>query len=181
MNVSTRPRCSIDSSPRPQAQGVRVEAERLDRRRREQREAVAARLGGAGALEQAVDEDDVGPGELVAAGDAAPDERAVVDEHLEVEPRRQPARVAVAGRRLVDAAQPPPEGEVGRLDRVEQQRPVGPPVLDEQERGVALELRQAERRVQAADDRLEEVAGDRRRVLELAARRGTPCTRSGRR
>ena len=83
---------------------------------------------------------------------------------------RQPARVAVAARRLVDAPQPTPEGEVGRLDRVEQQRPVGASVLDEQERGIALELGQSERRLQPADDRLEEVAGDGRRVLDLAPR-----------
>ena len=87
VNVSTRPRCSIVLLRRlasPRASGV--EAERLDGRRREQREAAVAACRGAGALEQAVDEDDVGPGELVPAGDATPDVRAVVDEHLEVEP-----------------------------------------------------------------------------------------------
>ena len=99
-----------------------------------------------------------------------PDVRAVVDEELEVELRGQAARVAVAAAGLVDAAQPAPEGEVRRLDRVQEQRAVGPAVLDEEEGGIALELRQPEGRVQAADDRLEEIAGDGRRVLELAAR-----------
>ena len=51
-----------------------------------------------------------------------------------------------------------------------EERPLGAPVLDEQEGGVALELGQAERRIEAADDRLEQVAGDRRRVLDLAPR-----------
>ena len=111
-----------------------------------------------------------GPGQLVPAGDATPDERTMVDEYLEIEPRRQPARVAVAGRGLVDAPQPATEGEIARLDGVEQQRPVGPPVLDEQERGIAFELGQTERRFQAADDRLEEVARDGRRVLDLTPR-----------
>ena len=115
-------------------------------------------------------DDDIGSRQLVAPGDATPDEGTVVDEHLEVESRRQPTRVAVAGRRLVDAPQSTPEGEVGGLDRVEQQGPVGAPVLDEQERRVTLELDQSERRLQPADDRLQEVAGDGRRVLDLAPR-----------
>ena len=147
----------------------RVEPEGLDRVLGEQCEAVAARLGGRRALEQAVDEDHVRSGQLVATGDAAANEGPVVDEQLEVEPGRQLARVAVAARGLVDAPQPASERDVGRLDRIEEQRPVGPPVLDEEERGVAFELGQPERRLQAADDGLEEVAGDGRRVLDLAA------------
>ena len=115
-----------------------------------------------------MDDDDIGSRQLVAAGDLTPDEGAVVDEHLEVEPRRQATRVAIAARGLVDAPESTPEREVGRLDRVEQQRPVGSSVLDEEERGVTLELRQPERRLEAADDRLEEVASDGRRMLDLA-------------
>jgi hypothetical protein len=94
--------------------------------------------------------------------------RPVVDEQLEVEFGRQPARVAIAGAGLVDAAQAASEGDLCRLDGVEQERPLGSSVLDEEERGVPFELRQAERRLQPADDRLEEVAGDGRRVLDLA-------------
>ena len=122
-------------------------------------------------------EDDVGPGELVATSDAAVDVRAVVDEHLEVEPRCQPARGAVAAGGRVDAPEPAPEGEVARLDRIHQERARSPAVLDEQEPGIALELRQAERRVEATDDGLEQVARDDRCVLELAPRRGRRCTR----
>ena len=108
------------------------------------------------------------PGELVAAGDPAAHVLAVVDEELEVQLRRTLAGVAVAGRRLVDAPEASPKGDVGGLDRVEEEGSLGPPVLDAQERGVALELRQPERRLQAPDDRLEQVARDRRRVLDLA-------------
>ena len=169
MKVSTRPRCSIDSSAGVEPERVRLEAEGVDRGRREQGEAIAAGLGGRRPLEQPMDEDDVRSGQLVATGDATADEGAVVDEQLQVEPGSQPARVAVATRGLVDAPQAPPEGEVGRLDGVEEERPIGASVLDEEECGVALELRQPERRLQATDDRLEEVAGDRRRVLDLAA------------
>jgi hypothetical protein len=79
------------------------------------------------------------------------------------------AGVAIAGRRLGDAPQATAEGDVGSLDGVEQQGALGPPALHPQERGVALELRQPERRLQAPDHRLEEVAGDGRRVLDLAS------------
>ena len=128
-----------------------------------------------------MDEDDVAPSQLVATGDATADEGPVVDEQLEVEPRCQPTRVAVAARGLVDAAQAPPEGDVRRLDRVEEERAVGASVLGEEERSVALELGQPERRLQPPDDRLEQVARDGRGVLDLAAVRGRRCSRSGRR
>ena len=87
-----------------------------------------------------MDDDDIRTSQLVPAGDPAPDEGAVVDEQLEIEPGRQPARLAVASRGLVDAPQPAPEGNIGGLDRVEEQRPLGTPVLDEQERAVASNL-----------------------------------------
>ena len=73
----------------------------------------------------------------------------------------------VAGSIAVQAAT---ECEVAGLDRVQEQRGLGPAVLDEHERRVALQLRQAERRLQPPDDGLEQVAGDRRGVLDLAPR-----------
>ena len=79
------------------------------------------------------------------------------------------ARLARAAGGRLDAAQSTPERVVGRLDGIDQERAVGPLVLDVQEGGVALELGQAERRLEPADDRLQEVAGDGRRVLQLAA------------
>ena len=117
-----------------------------------------------------MDDDDVGPSELIAAGDPSPDVRAVVDEQLEVEARRQPARVAVAAGGLVDAPETTAKGEIRGLEGVDEQRPVGAPVLDPQESGVTLELRQPERRIESPDDGLEQVAGDRRRVFDLATR-----------
>ncbi len=153
-----------------QAKLRRVEAQGVDRRFGEEREPLAAGRDGPGALEQPVDEDDIGSGQLVAPGDRTPDVGAVVHEQLEVESRGQPARVAVAARGLVDAPQPPPEGEIGGFDGVEQQRAVRTAVLDEEEGRVALELGEAEGRIEPADDGLEEVAGDRGRMLELALR-----------
>ena len=50
------------------------------------------------------------------------------------------------------------------------ERSVGTAVLDEEERCIAFELGQSERRFRAADDRLEQVTGDGRRVLDLASR-----------
>ena len=122
------------------------------------------------ALEQPMDDDHVRPGELVTPRNRRSDVRAVVDEQLEVQLRGERARVAVAGRRLVDAAQPPAEREVGRFDGVEEQRAVRPAVLDAQERGVAFEFRETEWGIEPPDDRLEQVSRDRGRVLELALR-----------
>ena len=95
---------------------------------------------------------------------------AMVDEQLEVELGREAAGVAVAARRQVDAPEPSTKGEVGGLDRIEKELALGATVLDEQERGIALELRQPEWRIEPTDDRLEQVARDDRRVLDLASR-----------
>ena len=56
--------------------------------------------------------------ELLAAGDALPEDRPVMGDELEVEVRHPHARVAVARRRLTDVAEPAPEGEIRPLDRV---------------------------------------------------------------
>ena len=158
-------------APELQPEGDRVQAKPFDGSTSEEGEAIGSRVRGDRALEQAVNEDHVGSGELVATGDEAPDVRAVVHEQLQIEPGSKPARVAVAACRLFDAAQPAPEGEVGGLEGVDEQKAVRPLILDVQEGCIALELRQAERRLEPADDGLEQVAGDRRRVLELAARK----------
>ena len=117
-----------------------------------------------------MDEDDVRSGQLVATGDATADERPVVDEELEIEAGSQPARVAVAAGGLVDAAEASTERHVRRLDRIEEQRPVRAPVLDEQEGRIAFELHQPEWRLETTDDRFEKVAGDDRGVLDLTPR-----------
>ena len=75
-------------------------------------------------LEQPVDDDHVGPEQLLAAGDLLEDRDAVVDDELEVEVRDPRAGVALAGRRLADVAAAPAEPEVAALDGVEEHRPV---------------------------------------------------------
>ena len=78
---------------------------------------------------------------------------------------------AIAARRLIDASKSAPEGDVRGLDGVEQQGGVSPTVLHVHEGGIALELGQPERAVRGVPTmRLEQVAGDDRRVLDLAAR-----------
>ena len=123
-----------------------------------------------GSLQQPMNDDDVGSGELVPTRDLCPDILAVMDEQLQVKLGREATRVAVTAGRLINASQPAAEGEVRSLDRVEEQRCIGAPVLDPQEGRVAFEFRQPERRVQATDNRLKQVAGDRGRVLQLAPR-----------
>ena len=76
---------------RLEPKGVRLETEGNNRGGREQGEAIPTRLVGSGPLEQAMDQNDVAPSQLVATGDATVDEGPVVDEHLEVEARCQPA------------------------------------------------------------------------------------------
>src|SRR5690349_854422 len=93
-----------------------------------------------------------------------------MQEELEVESRCRPAGGAVAGGRPLDAPQPPPERQVAGLDGIEQEAGFGSSVLDEEERRIAFELGQAVRRLEPPDDRLEEVAGDGRRMLDLGAR-----------
>ncbi len=143
----------------------------------EQREAIAVSRRRSGSLEQPMDDDDVGSGELVATGDLRPDVRAVMDEQLQVQLGRKATRVAVTAGRLINASQPAAEGEVRSLDRVEEQRCVGAPVLDPQEGRVALEFRQPERRIQATDNRLKQVAGDRRARAPARSPRDMPCIR----
>ena len=78
---------------------------------------------------------------------------------------------------LLDAPEPPAEREIGRFDGIQEQRALGPAILDVEERRIAFELGQPERRLEPPDDRLEEIARDRRRVLDLATRRGRLCSR----
>ena len=80
-----------------------------------------------------MDQADVAPSQLVATGDSTADEGPVVDQHLEVQPGSQKTRVAVATGRLVDASQAAPEGDVRRLDRIEEERSVGASVFGEED------------------------------------------------
>ena len=121
-NVETRPRCSIDSSPAviPRAAGSSPSASTAaavnSAKPAVRASAATVPLSSRWARMTSV------PGELVATRDAAVDVGAVMDEHLEVEPRRQPTRGAVAAGGRVDAPEPAPEGEVAGLDGIHQER-----------------------------------------------------------
>ena len=69
-------------------------------------------------LEQAVDEDDVGPEQLLAAGDLLADDSPVMGDDLEVEVGDPDAGVALAARRRGDVPEAALEREVGALDGV---------------------------------------------------------------
>src|SRR5215204_3778705 len=117
-----------------------------------------------------MDEDDVGSEQLLLAGDTLAQDRAVVDDELQVEVGDAYARIAFARRRLAHIAASPSEDEVAALDRVEEQRSVQLLCDRERERGVALELGQPEAGSKRADDRAHEIREDVLRVIELDAR-----------
>ena len=90
-------------------------------------------------------------------------------DELQVEVLHISAGAAFAGRCLLDVAQPLTESEVGRLDRVLEERSVNL-VVDRVEKGrVALELGEPERRAQAPHHRVHHVGDDVVCVVELDA------------
>ena len=120
-------------------------------------------------LQQPVGDDDVGPHQLLTAGDLLAQDRAMVDDELQVEVRDVHARVAFARGRLTHVAASPPEAKVAALDRVEQKRTVDLLSDREHERGVAFELGQPESGPQRGDDRSHQVCEDLLGVIELDA------------
>ena len=145
----------------------RVESGRIDARLAEQGVGLDAQPLDDVVLEQPMDDDDVGPEELLAAGDLLHDRRAVVDDELEVEIRDPDAGVALARRRLADVASAPPEPEVAALDRVEEHRPVDRLADHVGERGIAFELGEPEVRPKRRDDGADEVREDVLRMVQL--------------
>ena len=83
----------------------------------------ARRLGDV-VLQQAVDDDHVAPDELLPRPELLADDPAVMGDDLEIEVGDEDAGVAVAGGRLLDVAEAPPEQEIAALDRVLELRPV---------------------------------------------------------
>jgi hypothetical protein len=116
-----------------------------------------------------VDEDDVLPCELLAAGSGAPDEVAVVDDEFEIELRRLGTCVARAVRRVLDAAESLAKPEVTLLDRVEQHRGVQLAVEGVPKSGVPLELVDPQDGLEVLDD----IAGDLRRPRLRRTRAGS--------
>ena len=138
----------------PGVQGVGAQPERLLHR----------------VLEKAVDDDDVAANELLTAGHPLTGHDPVMDDELEVEARDEDARVALALGRLADVAQAPPEREVAPLDRVLERRAVDLGRDHVDEGGVALELRELERRPQRPDHDIGQVGQDVLGVIQLDAR-----------
>ena len=128
-------------------------------------------------LEQAVDQDHVGPDRLGAGGRLLEHEAAEVGDELEIEGADGGARGARARGGAAHLVEPQLERDVARLDHVEQ--PLG---IGERrgrrvgEDGVALELDEAQRVAQARDDQRRELGHDAMGVLELSVRqeRGVP-------
>ena len=69
-------------------------------------------------LEEAVDEDYVPSGKLLAARHLLSDEFAVVNDELDVEALHPAASLALAAVGLLDVAEPLPEREIRSLDRI---------------------------------------------------------------
>ncbi len=118
-------------------------------------------------LQQPVDDDDVATHQFLAAGHSLPGDEAVMHDELEVEPRDEDARVAVALRCLADIAQTSAEGDVTVLDRVLESGPVDFLGEDIGEGSVALELCQPKRRPERPNDGVREVGQDVLRVVEF--------------
>jgi hypothetical protein len=118
-------------------------------------------------LQQAVHQDDVAAGEFVATRHLLLDELAVVADEFEVEIPHPAAGVARAGGRLADVAKTLPEGEIHSLHGALQHRAVDLVGDCIEEGGVALELREPERRPQPPHHGVHHVGDDILRMLEL--------------
>ena len=98
------------------------------------------------------------------------EDRAVVDDELQVEVGDAHAGIAIARRRLAYVAAAPSEAEVAALDGVEEQRPIHF-LRDRERERVALELGEPEAGSQRTDDRAHEIREDVLCVIELDAAR----------
>ncbi len=74
-----------------------------------------------------MDDDDVAPDKLLPRPELLAHDPPVMGDDLEIEIRDQDAGIAVAGGRLLDVAEAPPEQEVTALDRVLELRPIDLP------------------------------------------------------
>ncbi len=120
-------------------------------------------------LEQAVDQDHVAAGEFFAARHPLPDELAVMNDELDVEALHAAAGLTLAAVGLLDVAEPPAEGEIRSLGGILEKRPVDLVGQRIDERRVAFELGEAERRPERPDQRIHDVGDDVLRVVEFDA------------
>ena len=120
-------------------------------------------------LRQPVEQDHVGAGQFLGAGDVAHDVFAVVDEELQVETGDSNARIALAGGGVGDIPQAFLESEVGGLDRIHYHGRADRLGIGVGESGVALQFREREDRLDRLDDRLQQVGDDILGVHELGA------------
>ena len=118
-------------------------------------------------LQQPMNQDHVAADQLFLPGHDLLGDLSAVGDELEIERRDQPAGVAFADRGLLDVTLPPAEGEIHTLDRVLQMRAVELRRGEIDERRIAFELRQLERRAKCADDRIDQVGEDVLRMIEL--------------
>ena len=120
-------------------------------------------------LEEAVNQDHVPAGKLLAARHLLPDELAVMNHELDVEALHPAAGLALARAGLLDAAEPLAEREISLLDRILQERPVDLVGERVDEGRVAFKLREAERRTQRPDQRVHDVGDDVLGMIEFDA------------
>src|SRR3981081_3858857 len=102
-------------------------------------------------LEEPVDEDHIASSKLFAPTHLLLHHLAVVDDELKIEIAHRNAGFALADRGLRDVAQAPTELEIGRLDRILQERAVDLLRHRVDESGIALKLGQCEGRTGARD------------------------------
>ena len=94
----------------------------------------------------------------------------MVNDELHIEALHEAARLTLAAVRLLDVAQPLSESEIRRLDRILEERSVNLICDRVDERGVALEFGETERRTERSQQRIHDVGDDVLSVVEFNAR-----------
>jgi hypothetical protein len=116
-----------------------------------------------------MEEDYVAASKFVASRYPLLGDLAVMYDEFQVKLWDAPAGVAFAARGAANVPQPPPEGKIGRLDRVLQERPVDFISHHITEGGVAFQFGKLEGRTQCLDQPIHQVGQDVLRVIEFDA------------
>ena len=114
-------------------------------------------------------QDNVRSGQLLGPGDLSHNVLTGVNDKFQIKRRYQDTGVAVTGRSVDHVAQTPAKCEVRGLNGVEQHRSVDHRGRHVSEHGISLEFRHFEGRLDAGDDRLEEICEYVLRVLEFGS------------